>query len=95
MSLLLAVQLSILYCGRLCFQSWTNRSSVNPAILRYFYRDLTVDAIAANVMVEEDVNTRVKGFLRMEPDDFHTTFDIWCPMKKKKMSYPMTTSKSS
>ena len=43
--------------------------SMKPAILRYFYLDLMGDATAANIMVEEEVDARVKEFLQMEPDD--------------------------
>ena len=56
-------------------------------MLRYFYRDLTGDSTAANVMVEEEVDTRVKQFLQMEPDDPQTIFDlheVQCPEKTTK-----------
>lgn len=56
-------------------------------MLRYFYRDLTEDSTAANVMVEEEVDTRVKQFLQMEPDDPQTIFDlheVQCPEKTTK-----------
>ena len=43
--------------------------SVKPAVLRHFYRDLTGDSTAANMMVEEEVDTRVKQCLEMESDD--------------------------
>ena len=59
--------------------------SVKPAVLQYFYRDLTGDSTAANVQVEEEVDTRVKQFLQMEPDDHQTIFDlceVQCPEKK-------------
>ena len=62
-------------------------SSVKPAVLRHFYRDLTGDSTAANVMVEEEVDTRVKQFLEMEPDDPQTIFDlreVRCSEKKTK-----------
>ena len=61
--------------------------SVKPAVLRYFYRDLTGDSTAANVMMEEEIDTRVKQFLQMEPDDPQTVFDlreVQCPEKKTK-----------
>ena len=61
--------------------------SLKPAVLRYFYHDLTGDSTAANVMVEEEVDARVKQFLQMEPDDPQTIFDlreVHCPEKKTK-----------
>ncbi len=60
---------------------------MKPAVLRYFYRDLSGDSTAANVMAEEEVDVRVKEFLEMEPDDPQTIFDlreVRCPMKKTK-----------
>ena len=61
--------------------------SVKPAVLRYFYRDLTGDSTDENVMVEEEVDARVKQILQMKPDDPQTIFDpreVQCPEKKTK-----------
>lgn len=59
--------------------------SVKPAVLWYFYRDLTGDNAAANFKEEDEVDTRVQQFLQMEPDDPQTVFDlreVQCPEKK-------------
>ncbi len=50
--------------------------TVKPAVLRYFYRDLTGHAAAATDMEEAEVDERVKEFLQMEPDDPNIVFDL-------------------
>ena len=50
--------------------------SVKLSVLRYFYRDLTGDATAANDMGEAEVNQRVLQFLQMEPDKPSTVTDL-------------------
>ena len=50
--------------------------SVKLSVLRYFYRDLTGDATAANDMGEAEVNERVLQFLQMEPNESSTANDL-------------------
>ena len=41
------------------FQVWTNRPTVKPAVLQYFYCDFTGDSTAADVIMKEEVDARV------------------------------------
>ena len=49
---------------------------VKPSVSRYFYRDLTGDATAANDMGEAEVDERVLQFLQMEPNEPSTVTDL-------------------
>ena len=50
--------------------------SVQPAILRYFYQDLTGDSSASSNLTEEEIDTRVCQVIDMEPEDSQTIIDL-------------------
>ena len=49
--------------------------SVQPAILRYFYRDLTGNSSASSNLSEE-IDTRVRQVIDMEPEDSQRVIDL-------------------
>lgn len=51
-------------------------SSVKPAVLRAFYKDLTGDSSAASNVDEAEIDKRVQLILDMEPEDPNTVIDL-------------------
>lgn len=50
--------------------------SVQPAVLRYFYWDLTGDSSASCNLREAEIDSRVSQVLDMEPEDPQTVIDL-------------------
>ena len=50
--------------------------SVKPAVLRYFYRDLTGDCSASHDAQEAVIDERVREIVSMEPEDPNTIVDL-------------------
>ena len=50
--------------------------SVKPAVLRYFYRDLTGDCSASHDLQESIIDQRVQEIIQMEPEDLNTVVDL-------------------
>ena len=55
--------------GRVC-------TGIKPAILRYFYRDLTGDSSASHDYQEAEIDERVREIINMEPEDPNTVIDL-------------------
>ena len=49
---------------------------VKPAVLRYFYKELTGDCSASNTTQESQVDERVRQLIDMEPEDPNTIVDL-------------------
>lgn len=45
--------------------------NINPAVLRFFYRDLTGDRSASHDTPETVIDERVREIISMEPENFH------------------------
>ena len=50
--------------------------SVQPAVLRFFYQDLTGDFFAASNIIEAEINGRVSHVLDMESKDPQTVTNL-------------------
>ena len=50
--------------------------SVQPAVLRYFYRDLTGDCSAPSNLTKAELDGRVRQVLDMEPEDPQMIIDL-------------------
>ena len=50
--------------------------SVQPAVLRYFYRDLTGNCSAPSNLTEAEIDGRVRQVLDMEPEDLQTVTNL-------------------
>ena len=50
--------------------------NVKPAVLRFFYRDLTGDSSSAHDTPESVIDERVREIISMEPEDPSTVVDL-------------------
>ena len=50
--------------------------NVKPAVLRFFYRDLTGDSPSAHDTPESVIDERVREIISMEPEDPNTVVDL-------------------
>ena len=50
--------------------------SVKPAVLHFFYRDLTGDASSSRTLPESIIDDRVREIINMEPEDPNTVIDL-------------------
>jgi len=49
---------------------------VEPAVLRYFYKELTGDSSALTTTQESEIDERILQFIEMEPEDPNTINDL-------------------